>query len=286
MEQPEGFIKKEDENKVCLLRRSLYGLKQSPRQWNKRFDSCMMKQKFERSSRDACVYMKNVHTKKAIYLLLYVDDMLIASGDKAEIKQVKECLSKEFEMKDLGNASKILGMDIIRNREEGWLILSQENYLEKVLKNFKMEEARPVVAPIATHMKLRSLSKDERVEEASFMENIPYSSTVGSLMYAMVGFRPDLGYAVGLVCRFMSSPGRDHWSAVKWILRYLKGTLKTRLMFRKHSEFGIEGFSDSDYSADLDKRRSVTVKHLMSGETQCSGNLTSNQSWRYPCTLV
>lgn len=277
MEQPEGFIKKGDENKVCLLRKSLYGLKQSPRQWNKRFDSFMREQGFERSSRDACVYLRNVETEKAIYLLLYVDDMLIASGNKAEIKQVKECLSREFEMKDLGKASRILGMDIIRNREEGWLILSQENYLEKVLRNFKMGEARPVVTPTASHVKLRSLFKEEKLEEATFMENIPYSSAVGSLMYAMVRSRPDLGYAVGLVCRFMSSPGRDHWAAVKWILRYLKGTLKTRSTFKKHSEFGIEGFSDSDYSADLDKRRSVTgYTFKVWGNTVCwKSNLQS-----------
>uniref|UniRef100_A0A1J3I7B7 Retrovirus-related Pol polyprotein from transposon TNT 1-94 n=2 Tax=Noccaea caerulescens TaxID=107243 RepID=A0A1J3I7B7_NOCCA len=225
MQQPEGFIKKGDENKVCLLRKSLYGLKQSPRQWN---------------------------------LLLYVDDMLIASGSMAEIRLVKESLSKKFEMKDLGKASRILGMDIIRDREKGTLKLSQENYIEKVLKAFGMTEAKPTITPLATHFRLKSLTKDERKEEAIHMEGTPYASAVGSLMYAMIGSRPDLAFAVGVISRFMSNPGRDHWTAVKWVLRYLRGASQDCLTFTKNKDFSIEGFCDSDYATDLDKRRSVT----------------------------
>ena len=258
MNQPEGFIKKGDENKVCLLKKSLYGLKQSPRQWNLKFDCFMKSQRFVRSKEDPCVYMRNVNTEQAVYLLLYVDDMLIASGDKQEIRSVKESLSKEFEMKDLGKASRILGMDIIRDRKKGILKLSQENYLEKVLKSFNMTEAKAVNTPTSTQFKLKSLTKDQKEEEGSFMADIPYASAVGSIMYAMVGSRPDLGYAVGLISRFMSEPGREHWLAAKWVLRYLKGATRRCLTFTKHSEFSIQGFCDSDYATDLDRRRSVT----------------------------
>src|SRR5690606_1419300 len=90
------------------------------------------------------------------------------------------------------------------------------------------------------------------------MESVPYASAVGSLMYAMIGSRPDLAHAVGVVSRFMSKPGMDHWLAIKWILKYLRGESKTSLTFVKSSVCSIEGFSDSDYSADLDRRRSVT----------------------------
>lgn len=117
---------------------------------------------------------------------------------------MKESLSKEFEMKDLGKEQRAR----LANPFSGKL--SREG-----TEKLRMVEARSVTTPTASHMKLRSLSKDEKLEEAKYMENIPYSSAVGSLMYAMVGSKPDLGYAVGLVCRFMSSPGRDHWSAVK-----------------------------------------------------------------------
>src|SRR5690606_11237198 len=147
MEQPEGFIKPGTENKVWLLRKALYGLKQSLRRWNHQFNEFMKDQAFEQSSKDLCVYMRDVQTDKAIYLLLYVDDMLIASGNKRVIKELKDKLSSEFEMKDMGKASKIFGIDIIRDREKGTLILSQGKYMEKVLRTFGMLYAKAVVTP-------------------------------------------------------------------------------------------------------------------------------------------
>lgn len=122
--------------------------------------------------------MKDVNSSKAIYLLLYVDDMLIASGSKSAIKDLKERLSSEFEMKDVGRASRILGMDIARERKEGVLKLSQANYLEKVLKTFGMFEARSVVTPTASHFKLKSLHPKERAGEYEYMKDVPYASAV------------------------------------------------------------------------------------------------------------
>ncbi|XP_048615745.1 secreted RxLR effector protein 161-like [Brassica napus] len=90
------------------------------------------------------------------------------------------------------------------------------------------------------------------------MGRVPYASAVGSLMYAMVGSRPDLGFAVGYVCRFMSKPGREHWKAVQWVLRYLKRAMDSSLTFKKHSTLLVQGFSDSDYAKDMDRRLSVT----------------------------
>ena len=113
MDQPEGFVISKKENLVCRLKKSLYGLKQSPRQWYKKFDSFMLSDGFKRSDYDRCVYLKTVNGS-AIYLLIYVDDMLIAVKDKSEIAKFKAQLNKEFEMKDLGAAKKILGVKIIR----------------------------------------------------------------------------------------------------------------------------------------------------------------------------
>lgn len=109
MEQPEGFVDEDHPEKVCLLKRSLYSLKQSPRQWNKRFDDFMQKNKFQRSQYDSCVYFKDVEKRNGIYLLLYVDDILIASRNKVEVEKLKILLNSEFKMKDLGDAKKILG---------------------------------------------------------------------------------------------------------------------------------------------------------------------------------
>jgi hypothetical protein len=139
MDQPEGFVVPGKEDLVCKLKRSLYGLKQSPRQWYKRFDSFMLAHGFKRSQYDSCVYIKFVNGSP-IYLLLYVDDMLIAAKSMKEITTLKAQLSSEFEIKNLGPAKKILGMEIKRDRKSSLLFLSQEKYIEKVLHRFNMHD--------------------------------------------------------------------------------------------------------------------------------------------------
>ena len=126
MQQPKVFIVLGREDYVCLLKKSLYGLKQSPRQCYKMFDSFMTTHDFKRSNYDSFVYLKMSDDGLFVYLLLYVDDMLIVANDKEEIRKVKVQLNKEFEMKDLGTTKKILGMEIMRNRKAGKLNLSQK----------------------------------------------------------------------------------------------------------------------------------------------------------------
>ncbi|AAF19226.1 Highly similar to Ta1-3 polyprotein [Arabidopsis thaliana] len=255
MEQPEGFVSDSSENKVCRLKKSLYGLKQSPRQWNKRFDRFMSSQQFIRSEHDACVYVKHVSEHDFIYLLLYVDDMLIAGASKAEINRVKEQLSTEFEMKDMGGASRILGIDIYRDRKGGVLKLSQEIYIRKVLDRFNMSGAKMTNAPVGAHFKLAAVREEDECVDTDV---VPYSSAVGSIMYAMLGTRPDLAYAICLISRYMSKPGSMHWEAVKWVMRYLKGAQDLNLVFTKEKDFTVTGYCDSNYAADLDRRRSIS----------------------------
>ena len=145
MQQPEGFVAIGKEDHVCLLKKSLYGLKQSPRQWYKRFGSFMINIGYIRSEYDSCVYHRKLSDGSYIYLLLYVDDMLIACKYPTEINKVKAQLSGEFEMKDLGLAKRILGMEIIRDRKAGRLCLSQKSYIEKVLERFGMQNAKELV---------------------------------------------------------------------------------------------------------------------------------------------
>ncbi|KAG8486650.1 hypothetical protein CXB51_020037 [Gossypium anomalum] len=178
-----------------------------------------------------------------VYLLLYVDDMLIAAKDKGEIRKVKAQLSEEFEMKDLGPAKKILGMEILRDR--------------KTSKLFNMRSAKPVSTPLAAHFRLSSALSPQSDDEIKYMSHVPYSSAVGSLMYAMVCSRPDLSYAVSAVSRYMANPGKEHWKAVQWILRYLRGTTDVCLQFGR-TEDGVIGYVDADFAGDLDRRRSLT----------------------------
>jgi len=278
MEQPEGFEVNPELDQVCLLKKSLYGLKQAPRQWNKRFNAFMMDQKFSNSVSDSCVYLKEVSNGECVYLLLYVDDMLLAAKSMTEIKKLKKVLSREFEMKDMGAASRILGIDIIRNRSEGTLCLSQTSYLERVIQKFRMDGAKVVNTPIGAHFKLSSVhNDDERVGS----EKVPYSSVVGSLMYAMIGTRPDIAYAIGLVSRFMSKQGEVHWTAVKWLLRYLKWSTGLNLMYTKGSDFKVQGYCDSDHAADLDKNMSISGYVFTVG-----GNIVSWKSCLQPVVAL
>jgi len=257
MEQPEGFKVKGKENLVCKLRKSLYGLKQAPRQWYKKFDSFMMSQGYDRTTSDHCVFMKKFSDDDFIILLLYVDDMLIVGHDVGKIGKLKRELSKSFAMKDLGSVKQILGMKILRDRKKRKIWLSQETYIEKVLERFNMSKAKAVCSPLVGHFKLSSKQCPTSEKEKEEMSRVPYSSAVGSLMYAMVCTRPDIAHAVGVVSRFLSNPGKEHWAVVKWILRYLRGTSRLCLCFGS-DEPVLEGYTDADMAGDTDSKKSTS----------------------------
>jgi len=150
--------------------------------------------------------------------------MLVAGSNMQEINVLKRKLANSFAMKDLGAAKQILGMRITRDRKNRKLTLSQNEYIQKVLKIFNMHNAKPVSTPFASHFKLSKEMCPKTQEDVDYMSKVPYASAVGSLMYAMVCTRPDIAHAVGVVSRYMNNLGKEHWMAVKWILRYLKGT--------------------------------------------------------------
>ena len=178
MQQPEGFEDKRKEDLVCKLKKSLYGLKQAPRQWYKKFDSFMVGHGYQRTAADYCVYFKRYPDEKFIILLLYVDDMLIVGQDRAQISKLKEELAESFEMKDLGRAKQILGMEITRDRKNRRLWLSQERYVERILERFNMKEAKPVTMPLGGHCKLSKSSCPSTEEETQ--ENGCHSIFVSS----------------------------------------------------------------------------------------------------------
>ena len=256
MSQPEGFEVKGKEHMVCKLKKRLYGLKQAPRQWYKKFDSFMVSHEYKRTDADHCVYFRKFTDSNFIILLLYVDDMLIAGNDSKLIGKLKERLFKSFDMKDLGPAKQMLGMRITRDRKAKKLWLSLEKYVEHVLERFNMKDAKSVSTPLANHFKLNRSLCPTTTDEKEKMASIPYSSAVGSLMYCMVCTRPDIAHAVSTVSRFLSNPGKEHWEAVKWIFKYLRGTSKLCLSFGG-SKPVLKGFTDADMAGDLDGRKST-----------------------------
>ncbi|GKD01224.1 retrovirus-related pol polyprotein from transposon TNT 1-94 [Tanacetum coccineum] len=187
------------------------------------------------------------------------DDMLIASQSSDEIEKLKTRLKSEFEMKDLGEAKMILGMEIVRDRKLRKLCLTRKQYLRRVLKRFRFDkQTKQVSSPIASQFKISAAMSLKNDAERAYMEKVPYANPVGSLMYAMICTRPDISHAVGMVSRYMHNLGKGHWQAVKWILRYIYNTVDVGLVFEHGNSQSVEGYYDSDYVRDLDKRRSTT----------------------------
>ncbi|KAI3718291.1 hypothetical protein L6452_19155 [Arctium lappa] len=177
--------------------------------------------------------------------------------DMGEVQKVKDQLNSEFNMKDLGAANRILGMEIIRDKKVRKLYLSQKGYVQKVLRRLNMSKAKSVNTPFTPHFKLSSSLSPSTQADVAYMARVPYSSAVGSLMYAMICTRPDLAYVVSMVSRYMANSGKEHWRAIQWIFRYLRGTTDLCLQFGKNYS-GVIGYVDSDHANDLDNRRSIT----------------------------
>ncbi|MCV5002720.1 reverse transcriptase domain-containing protein, partial [Escherichia coli] len=144
--QPDGFIKEGQEQKVCKLLKSIYGLKQASRSWNLRFDETIKTYGFEQNIDEPCVY-KLINEQTVVFLVLYVDDILLIGNNVVKLSEVKNWLAEQFQMKDLGNANYVLGIQILRDRKNKLLILSQASYVDKVLARFSMQDSKKGLLP-------------------------------------------------------------------------------------------------------------------------------------------
>ena len=256
MEQPEGYVVKGKEHMVWKLKKAIYGLKQASRSWNQCFDQTVQKFGFEKCPNESCVY-KKVEKGNVVFLVLYVDDILLIGNNKKMLSSVRTWLSSQFEMKDMGDAGHILGIKVLRNRGKKMLCLSQESYIDTVLRRFSMQDAKKGFLPFRHGIHLSQEMCPKTASEIAEMRRIPYASAVGSLMYAMLCTRPDICFAVGMVARYQSNPGQGHWTAVKNILKYLNRT-KDYVLVYNAAELCPLGYTDSDFQADVDSRKSTS----------------------------
>ena len=231
MQQSKWFDVKGKDNLVCKLKKSLYRLKQAPRKWYKKFGSFMMSHGYNRTTYDHCVFIRKFFDDDFVIYLLYVDDMLIIGHDSSKIDRLKRELSKYFAMKDLGSVKQILGMKICYDRKNRKLWLSQEIYIEKVLKRLNRSKAKKICSPHLDHLKLSSKLCPTSEKYMKEISKVPYAFAVGSWMYVMVWTRPNIAHAVGVVSRFLTNHRKEHWEIVKWTLRYLRGTSRVCLFF-------------------------------------------------------
>ena len=201
MVQPEGFIEQGQEQKVCRLNISIYGLKQASRSWNMRFDTAVKSYGFEQNVDEPCVYKRIINSTVA-FLVLYVDDILLIGNNVGYLTGIKNWLATQFQMKDMGEAQYVLGIQIVRNRKNRTLAMSQASYIDKVLSRFKMQDSKRGLLPFRYGIHLSKEQCPKTPQEVEDMRRVPYALAVGSLMYAMLCTRSDICFAVGIVSRY------------------------------------------------------------------------------------
>jgi hypothetical protein len=247
---PKGY---ENEFGDCVLKlkKALYGLKQAGLKWNETITKYLCSIGFKQSAHDPCLFLRMDKDNKLTGMVaLYVDDILLSCRDAALLKEVHNGLVRRFLMNLLGEPRSYLGMDIERSARG--IKLSLRSYIDKVLKKFGMDSAKPQATPCAKRPEPRA-EHEEQVSVADMRE------AIGTLLYLARMARPDIACVIGQLARFQTDPGREHMVAIKRVLRYLKGTRDAHLFFPAASkpELQLQGYSDSDYAGDVATRRST-----------------------------
>lgn len=254
MTQPKEFA---TGDQVCRLRKAIYGLKQASRCWNLKLDHGLKEIGFRQSKMDPCVYII-YRGQYRTYLALYVDDLIIFSNDTKMQSFLKSELHRRFQMKDIGEAKYCLGFRITRDRSNGLIFLDQRRHIQDLLLKFNMADCKPISTPMDPNQHLTKEMSPINFSDKEEMKKIPYQEAVGSLLYISQGTRPDITYAVNTVSKYNSNPGKAHWTAVKRIIRYLKGTSEAKLCYSKDDGPIVHGYSDADWASDVDERRSCS----------------------------
>ncbi|KAG4038241.1 hypothetical protein PC123_g26197 [Phytophthora cactorum] len=262
MVQPDGYKDEEHPDYVCQLQRSLYGLKQSPRMWNQTIDNFMLELGFKKCEANHCIYVKR-DDQDMIFVALYVDDLVLASNNDKLLKSTKKALSERFDMTDLGHLKYFLGMEIDQDVVTGKVSMRQTKFAKDILEKFGMEHSNPVKTPQDPGLKLTNTMCEGGCKHEETMAKVPYRNAVGCLMYLMVGTRPDLAAAVGVLSQFAADPCPAHWQAHKRVFRYIKGTRTHGIEIQAASEDGLQGYSDADWAGDVETRRSTSGYTLM-----------------------
>jgi len=254
MKQPEGF-QNDDQEIVCKLRKSLYGLKQSPRCWNQKFRKFLSLFNLKPLESDKCVFRGTINEVE-IWLALCVDDGMLMSTCPGTLALVIKELRLQFEIK-IDSSNYFVGIKINRDRQNKRMSLNQQGYIERVLAKFNMQDCNPQVIPANPSLEPQShlCSSEDGSSEKTL--NIPYREAVGSLMFLAVMTRPDIAFAVGQVSRFLNEPSKSHWTAVKRIMRYLAGTKSYGICYQGDCD-ELMVYSDADFAGDTVTRKSTT----------------------------
>ena len=252
MECPVGFKLPKGMNCVRLLK-ALYGLKQAGRLWHQLLKKVLIDMEFKPAEEDTCLFVHECNGKTTM-LGVHVDDLFGWTTEPEFLRMVKTRLDTEFELVDNGKVKYLLGIHLERNGITGAIKLHQEKYIRDVLERFGMSDCHPVRSPADPSVHLEAEDDSTLLEE-----NVPYREAVGALLYAAVNTVPCIAYAVSKVAKFVENPRQTHWTAVKRIMRFLKGNPKRGISYQRTTgEPKLSVFCDADYAEDVDSRKSTT----------------------------
>lgn len=245
MHQPEGYA--DSTGRVCLLKKSIYGLKQAGRQWNLKLNDVLKEFGLKRSDFDPCVYMNE---RLTILVAVYVDDFLIFYKCEIELGKLKAFLNTKLMMKEIGQATECIGIEITKS--DGRIELCQKKYIQQVLKRFNMLNCKAAKTPGDPNEKLT----EKTISSGNDLTGkVPFQELIGSLLYVAQITRPDISFCVNNVSRFNAKHSIEHWEAALRILKYLKGTEDYVLVYGTEKGNEMHAYSDADYASEIDKRR-------------------------------
>jgi hypothetical protein len=259
MEQPEGTpAVKSKEDWVCKLHKSLYGLKQAGRTWHTKIDEVFQRLDLLPLASDPCVYIRRTSASLLI-IALYVDDLVLAASALSELQTLKSDLIAEFDMEDIGEASFVLGIEIVRDRARRTLTITQTAYTKALVERHIVGSRHRQYIPMESSA--RHVKATDR-EQATPQVIRAYQSAVGSIMFAMLCTRPDIAFSVAVLSKFAQNPTALHVAGVQRVLHYLNGTTARGITYTgtaaASEEPQLTGFCDSDWAADRDDRKSIT----------------------------
>ncbi|KAF7779102.1 hypothetical protein Agabi119p4_3447 [Agaricus bisporus var. burnettii] len=262
--QPPHFVDPTHPTYVCHLKKTLYGLKQSGRRWYQRLCKIVIDNLgYSRCDVDHGVFFRTTQDDFVI-MLVHVDDCTLVSTKYELIKELKERMNEFVEVTDLGEIHWLLGIEIMRNREEGKLHMSQRSYIDSCLWRYGFEDTKPVSIPMDPSIHYSTNQSPKSTTEIACMTRIPYQEAVGSLMYAAIATQPDIAFTIQVLLKFSKNPGEEHWEAVKRVFRYLKGTRDLWLTFGGHGD-ALKGYADADGNMSEDRRATSGFAFIING---------------------
>jgi hypothetical protein len=262
MFHPPGFIDSDHPTFICKLRKAIYGLKQAPRAWYHELRQFLMAAGFQNSHADNSLFVLNTGTT-SLYLLVYVDDIILTGNQPALVDQFITQLAQQFSLKDLGSLTYFLGIEVVPHRHG--ILLSQRRYIQDLLARTNMTGAKPVSTPLPTSPPI-SLHSGMTLSDPT-----EYRTIIESLQYLSMT-RPHITYAVNKLSQYMHQPSTEHWALVNRILRYLYGTLDERIIIHCNSSISLHAFSDADWAGDKDDYSSTSAYIVYLGRNPISWN--------------